>query len=132
MTRAAVILNSKAARERVAKWAMTAPTGTRVEFKEVKRTLEQNAKLWAMLTDVARQVEHAGRRYDTESWKVLFMHALGREMSFLPALDGQTFVPIGHRSSDLSKSEMSELIEFIHAWGAEHGVVFSDQEREAA
>ena len=45
---------------------------------------------------------------------------------FLPALDLKTFVPIGHRSSDLSKSEMTELIELIFQWGAEHGVTFHD------
>lgn len=135
MSRATVILNSVEARRRVAKWAMSAPSGTRVEFKEVKRSLPQNDKLWAMLTDVSKQAEHMGRRYTPDEWKVLFMHALGQEVEFLPALDGKTFVPFGHRSSDLGKSEMTALIELIFAWGAEHGVVFHEpgtREREAA
>ena len=135
MSRATVILNSAEARRRVGKWAMSAPSGTRVEFKEVKRSLPQNDRMWAMLTDVSKQAEHVGRRYTPDEWKVLFMHALGQEVEFLPALDGKTFVPFGHRSSDLGKSEMTALIELIFAWGAEHGVVFHEpgtREREAA
>jgi len=135
MSRATVILNSAEARRRVAKWAMSAPSGTRVEFKEVKRSLPQNDKLWAMLTDVSKQAEHVGRRYTPDEWKVLFMHALGQEVNFLPALDGRTFVPFGYRSSDLSKSEMTALIDLISTWGAEHGVAFYEpgaREEEAA
>ncbi len=132
MSRAVIVLNTQADRARAAKWAMTAPLGTRVEWKEVKRSLPQNDRMWAMLTDVAKQAEHAGRKYSPDEWKVLFMHALGQEMTFLPALDMKTFVPIGHRSSDLSKSEMTALIELIFSWGAEHGVTFHDDRKAEA
>lgn len=131
MSRATVILTDRSTRDRVCRWAQTAPSGTRVEFKEVKRSLEQNARMWAMLTDVARQATHMGRRYTPDEWKVLFLHALGKEMTFLPALDGTTFVPYGQHSSDLGKSEMTALIDLIFAWGAEHGVTFHDDRKEA-
>jgi hypothetical protein len=127
LSRAVVILNAAADRERVAHWAMTVPWGTRVEFKEVKRSLAQNDRMWAMLTDIARQATHNGRKYTTDQWKVLFMHACGREaIEFLPALDGSAFIPWGNRSSDLSVKEMTELIEFMFAWGAEHEVTFHE------
>ena len=126
MSRALIIINGKVDRDQACRWVQTAPSGTRIEFKETKRSLPQNDRMWAMLSDVAKQAEHAGRKYTPDEWKVLFMHALGQEMTFLPALDMKTFVPIGHRSSDLSKSEMTELIELIFAWGAEHGVTFHD------
>ena len=54
------------------------------------------------------------------------MHACGREVRFLPGLDEKTFVPWGQSSSDLSKQEMTDLIETIFAWGASHGVIFND------
>lgn len=130
--RAALTLNSPQARQRAVLWCQKLPDGTRVEFKRSKRSIPQNSMMWALLTDVSQQVEHAGRRYAPEDWKALFMHALGQEVRFLPALDGQSFVPIGYRSSDLSKGEMTELIELIFSWGAEHGVVFHDQQAEAA
>jgi hypothetical protein len=37
-------------------------------------------------------------------------------------------IPCGRSSSDLSVHEMSELMEWIAAWGAENGIKFHDQE----
>jgi hypothetical protein len=129
MARALVTLHTAADRERAALWIKAAPQRTRVEFKGPRRTLPQNDRMWAMLTDVATQKEHCGRKYSTDQWKALFMHACGREVQFLPALDGQGFIPWGQSSSDLSVEEMTTLIEFMFAWGAEHGVTFHEPER---
>ena len=127
MTRALLTIRFATDREKAARWAMAAPVGTRIEFKRPKRTLPQNDRMWAMLTDIAEQKEHAGRKYSPDQWKVLFMHACGREVQFIPALDNGTFIPWGQSSSDLSKQEMTDLIEFMLAWGAENGVHFHDQ-----
>lgn len=132
MSRALITINSDIDRKKAANWVWSAPRGCRIEFKAAQRSTDQNARMWAMLTDVATQVEHSGRRYTPDQWKVLFMHACGREVQFLPALDGATFIPWGQSSSDLSKHEMSELIDFIGAWGAEHGVAFHDPQEKAA
>ena len=132
MSRALVVCYSQADRRKAADWCMKAPTGTRIEFKASKRTLPQNDRMWSMLTEVATQVTHLGNKYTPDQWKVLFMHACGREVQFLPGLDEKTFIPWGQSSSDLSKEEMSELIEFIFAWGAEHGVTFHDDAQEQA
>lgn len=130
--RALLVLADDTFRARAIDWIRRAPKDTRVEFKGPKRTLDQNAKLWAMLTDVATQKKHCGRSYTTDQWKVLFMHACGKEVQFLPSLDGSTFIPYGHSSSDLSVDEMRDLIDFIDAWGAQNGVEFTDPNREAA
>ena len=122
-----ITVNGKSDRERASAWALKAPAGTRVEFKKPRRTIPQNDRMWAMLTDIAEQKEHAGRKYSPDQWKVLFMHACGREVQFIPALDNGTFIPWGQSSSDLSKQEMTDLIEFMLAWGAENGVHFHDQ-----
>lgn len=132
MSRATVVITGDASRQKAMHWAARAPVGTRIDFKEAKRTLPQNDRLWAMLTDVASQKEHAGRKYTPDQWKVLFMHACGREVQFIPALDNSTFIPWGQSSSDLSVGEMTELIEFIFAWGAENGVEFHEPAQEAA
>jgi len=126
MSRALITICGEADRLRAAKWVRQAPAGTRIEFKATKRTLPQNDRMWAMLTDVAAQKDHVGRRYTPDQWKIIFMHACGREVQFIPSLDGSTFIPWGQSSSDLSKAEMSELIEFMFAWGAENGVVFHE------
>ncbi len=132
MSRATVILNSRADREKVARWAMAVPPGTRCEFKEAKRTSDQNARMWAMLTDVAQQLTWHGVKLSTEDWKLVFLDALKREVRMVPNIDGNGFVNLGRSSSDLSKAEFSDLIEIIHAFGAKHGVVFHDEKAEAA
>lgn len=126
MSRALIILNTSADREKAKRWIDAMKWGGRIEFKEAKRTIPQNDRMWAMLSDVATQKTHAGRRYTPDQWKVIFMHACGREVQFIPSLDGSTFIPWGSRSSDLSKHEMSELMEFISAWCAENGVILHD------
>ena len=126
MSRALLRIDGPVTRARAADLLARVPDGTRVEFKGGRRTLPQNDRMWAMLTDVARQKEHAGRRFTPDQWKVLFLHAIGREVQFLPSLDCETFIPWGQSSSDLSKAEMSELIEFIQSWGVVNGVVFQD------
>jgi hypothetical protein len=93
-------------------------------------TLPQNARMWAMLTDVAQQVPWHGIRLAPDDWKLMFLDALKREIRMVPNLDGNGFVNLGRSSSDLSKSEMGDLMELIAAFGAKHGVKF--QETEAA
>ncbi len=116
------------ARKRAQAAIATAPHGARVKIEEPKRTLDQNALLWPLLTDIATQVQHHGEYRTPDEWKGLFMHACGKEVRFLPALDGKGFVPFGMRSSQLSKGDFSQLLEFILAWGAENGVRFSMKE----
>lgn len=126
MSRALVVLRSTADRQRAISWIERAPPGTRVEFRADQRSLDQNARLWAMLSDVASQKTHAGRRYTTDQWKCLFLAALGREIQFLPSLDGSTFVPYGGRSSQMTKADMGDLLSFMTEWGDKNGVVWSD------
>ena len=132
MSRALVILDSPIARSRAASWIMKAPHGTRCELKASKRSLPQNDRMWAMLTDIARQLPWHGLSLKPDDWKLIFLDALKRELRAVPNLDGTGFVNIGRSSSDLSKAEMTDLIELIAAFGSEHGVQFRDDERSAA
>lgn len=127
MSRAVLILAGKAQRDRATAWVANAPINTRVEFREPKRSVPQNDRMWAMLTDIAKQrPNHNGAKMTADLWKAVFMQALGAEMTMLPTLECDGFFPIGLRSSELSKSEMSDLIELMTAWGTAHGVAFHD------
>lgn len=126
MTRALIVLQNDQDRDTACRWARGVPLGSRIEFKETKRSLPQNDLMWALLTEVAQQMEHGGRKYSADEWKAIFLHAFGREISFLPSLDLKTFLPIELSSSDLSKQEMTDFIEFILKEGTERGVVFRD------
>ncbi len=125
MSRQQFILAHDLARSRALQAVKDAPEGYVVEVKEKTRTLEQNALLWALLTDVANQVEWYGKKLPTESWKDIFTAAL-RKNEVVPNLDGTGFVVLGQRTSTMGKAEFSELCELILAFGAERGVEFEE------
>ena len=131
MSRWTHILSDDLAIQRAINWIRQAPHGMRLEFKLPKRTLPQNDRMWAMLTDIAAVMRKRGTDYTTDEWKVIFMHACGREIRLLPSLDGKGFIPYGQSSSDLSKQEMTDLIEFMFAWGTENSITFHDDRRVA-
>lgn len=131
MTRVHVVIKSKADREKLVRWINGVPDFTRVELKEPKRTLAQNDRFWAMLTDISTQAMLGGKRFTTDQWKVIFLHALGQEIQLLPSLDGAGFVPFGQSSSDLSVAEMTDIIELMFKFGAENGVTFQDEKAAA-
>jgi hypothetical protein len=126
MSRATLILASRIVRSRAHAWIDKAPPNTRIEFKGPKRTIPQNDRMWAMLTDVAMQLPWHGIKLTPDDWKLIFMDALKREVRIVPNIDGTGFVNLGRSSSDLSKAEMGDLMELISAFGAQHGVVFAD------
>lgn len=119
-------------RKKAINWINKAPVNTRVDFKAPKRSVPQNDRMWAMLTEVATQVDYHGTKLTPDDWKLIFLDGLKREMRIVPNLDGNGFVNLGRSSSDLSKAEMADLITLIEAWGLQHGVVFSDHEQAEA
>lgn len=104
-----------------------APMGAVLNVREAKRTTDQNALMWSLLSDIAK-AKPMGRRHTTDDWKAIFMNACGWECQFCEGLDGRPF-PIGFRSSRLSKDQMSKLIEYMLAFGAEHNVSWTDEDR---
>ena len=124
-------LTGVGARAMAHRWVDIAPQGAVLNIREATRTVEQNAKLWAMLSDVSR-AKPQGRVLPPEIWKCLFMASLGHQCRFEPSLDGAGVVPIGFKSSRLTKAEMSDLIESVYAFGAEHGVEWSDEPQKHA
>lgn len=100
-----------------------APAGGVLTLREPTRTSEQNDKMWAMLTDISRALPMC-RRHTPDDWKAIFMNACGWECQFIEGLDGRPF-PQGFRSSRMTVAQMSAMIEYMTAWGAENGVHFS-------
>lgn len=124
MSRALIVINSQRDRERAISWVKQAGWGTRLEFKATKRSLPQNDLMWSLLTDVAQQVPWHGVKLRPDDFKILFLDALKREPRMIPNIYGDGFCQLGRSSSDLSKEEMTDLIELIIAWGTQKGVEF--------
>ncbi|MDU2939978.1 MAG: recombination protein NinB [Enterobacteriaceae bacterium] len=101
-----------------------------IEIKEMTRSIDQNSKLWAILGDVSSQVEWHGRKLNPESWKHIFTAALIKQ-DVVPNLTGDGFVVLGQSTSRMTVSQMRDLIELIHAFGAERNVRWGDESRLA-
>lgn len=125
MGRALLVINTMADRAQAMRWVDKAPRGTRITFQGPRRSLDQNARFWAMLTEISAQKLHYGIRLSPDDWRLMFLDALKREVRMVPNLDGNGFVSLGRSSSDLSKAEFSDLFDVIEAWAAREGVIFA-------
>ena len=99
--------------------------GTRltIEVKKSTRSIEQNSRLWAMLSDVSKQVDWYGRKLSPEEWKHVFTAAL-KKQDVVPGIDSG-FVVMALSTSKMTKGEMTELQDLIEAFGAQQGVRFA-------
>jgi hypothetical protein len=88
--------------------------GSRITFSAPSRTVDQNAMLWSILSQIAKR-KPGGRDLSPNVWKCLFLEAFGQEVRFEKGLEGEP-VPISRSTRSMSKKEMSELIDFIFSW----------------
>jgi hypothetical protein len=121
-----ILLRGPSQRQLAKQLVEQAPADAVVTIRPATRTLEQNSRLWAMISDVSR-AKPEGRTHTPEVWKCLFMSACGHAVQFETGLDGKPF-PVGFSSSRMTKAEMSDLMEFIAEYGSRHGVVWSEPE----
>lgn len=118
-----IIIRTAADRQRAIRWVSQMPFGGVVEFKEKRRSNEQNAAMWSLLTQITRQrPTHNGVNMSAVLWKAVFMQALGVELVMLPTLEADGLFPFGHRSSTLTIEQMTDLIEMMLAWAAKEGL----------
>jgi len=103
-----------------------APVDAVVKVAEATRNNDQNAKMWAMLSDVSR-AKPDGRMWPPETWKAAFMHSLGHQVQFADGLDGSGPFPIGFRTSRLTVKQMADLITVIAEYGDRHGVRWTEK-----
>lgn len=128
MGQAVIILTGRDTREQFCRWVMAAPPRTVASLKGVKRSIPQNSRLWAMLTDIARQATWAGKKRTTEEWKDLFAAAVKTAaggLEAVPGLDGGLMI-LGLRTSEMSAAEMADLQTYMESWCAKNGVTLSD------
>jgi hypothetical protein len=127
MSRAIVQIKCKADRNLIERWANNVPEGTTVEFRAPRRSIDQNALMWSLLGQISKQVDWYGQKLSSEDWKDVLTASL-RRTRVVPGIDAGTFVPLGMRTSQMTKEEISDLLELIYAFGAERGVKFRELE----
>ena len=102
-----------------------APEGYVVTVKLPTRSSSQNAKLHALINEVADQCEWAGKKWDADVWKRLLVAAWLRTQNespmLIPSLDGHGFDMVFEKTSKLSSAQCSDLIEYVSAFVADKG-----------
>lgn len=93
------------------------------------RSLEQNARLWSLLTDLSEQLpwQDWQRRkimMRPDEWKDFLTATFKREQRMVMGEDGASFVLVGSRTRTMGVSEMAEFQTFIEAFGTQRGVQF--------
>lgn len=113
------------------------------EIKAESKSREQEKRYHAMLGDLAGQWLFCGRRWDAEDMKRLCLDQFRRDtvkdpdlaelwrgmgqVDMAPSIDGAGVVALGVQSRKFPKKLASAFVEWLHAFGAEHGVVFEDR-----
>jgi hypothetical protein len=106
----------------------SAPYGVEVLFRERKRTHEQNDRMWAMLADVAKQLEWHGQKLTKEQWKLIFLSGLHRDAGIVPDYSGTGVIPLNiSSSSSLTVSAMTDMITLIEVYGNQKGVRWKNE-----
>ena len=112
------------------KEALQAGKQLTLEIKQANKSREQEEKYHAMIGEIANQAQHLGAKWDAESWKRLLVDQFCRENDIktgavIPNLSGDGIVQLGFQTRKFTKEQASEFVEWLHAWGAEHGITYS-------
>jgi len=110
-----------------------APAGYVVTVSEPKRSTDQNAKLHALLSDLAKSpLTWAGKRRTLDEWKMLMVsaHSVATQHpgEVIPGIEGE-FVAIRESTASMGVARASSLIEYVLAFCVSNGVELHDTER---
>jgi NinB protein len=108
------------------KTALAAGKKLTLEVKDASKSREQEEKYHAIIGDIAKQAQHMGAKWDSETWKRLLVDKYCRETGLnsqiMANLDNDGLVQLGFQTRKFSKEQASEFVEFLLAWCAENGV----------
>ena len=103
-----------------------------VKIQPMTRSLEQNAKLHAMLSDISKNATWNGERLDIYAWKNLLVSAhsiaTGEPSKMVIGIEGEV-INLRESTAQMNVKRLASLIEYVQAWGVENGVKFNDDWR---
>ena len=100
-------------------------------LREETRSDEQNRALWGWIKQLREGLPDTFGQFAPNDCKLRLMAALGSVMRFLPELDGGGMFPVGYRSSELTKTQFSALLEIINEYAARNGVKLKGEQNAA-
>lgn len=127
------------ARQRAAEWMAQAPDGYMVVVSEPGKRRIQEEKYHAMIDDIAKQTEYAGRRWDGEEMKRILVDEFAEEMRqagtplhhdgagrLIPSEDGRRVIQLGIQTRKFWVREAADFISFLYAWGEARSVTWTE------
>jgi hypothetical protein len=108
----------------------SAPEGWLVRIGEPPRTLDQSSRFWAACGEIAKTTyTWGGMRHDKQGWHDLLLsgwHVIKQHpMHLLLGIEGERVSLMKH-SRDLSKTDMSDLLDYQAAWCAVRNITLKE------
>lgn len=118
---------------------------TEILVSDPKKTRPQEEHYHKLIGDIAEQVKGYGKMRSDEWWKRALINAFRHDtkddpelaklweefgsVEMVPALNNDGFFVVGEQSRKFKKKLASAFIEWLYAYGAEEGVVWSIPKR---
>lgn len=100
-----------------------------VTIQERTRSLEQNARLHAMLSEISRKTTYLGKSRGVEFWKGLFVSgwqmATNQHPEIVPGLEGE-FINIRESTTKLTVGKLTEVMDYIEAYCGMNNITLED------
>ena len=91
---------------------------------EEKRRDVQNRRYWAIMHELAEQLNINEQQMSAETWHEWAKRRfIGVRELRLP--DGE-IIAMGMTSTDLTVAQFSDYMQMVEAWAVDHGVIFND------
>lgn len=139
MIRPPIRLTSATARQFAASYIMdAAPDGCVVSFKEPTRSEEQSRLMHSMAYDLSKQVPWCGQTLSVEQWKRFATAKLKKDRIVFDCNDkgepdaNAGLIILGMSTRDKGAKEINEIIAWFEWMGAQHGVIWSHEEKKIA
>jgi hypothetical protein len=130
MTAQTFRLDNNYMRREACRAVQVAHEGVVVEIRPAKRSLDQNDRFHALVSDIVKSgTSWRGEKLDLDDWKALLVSAhdkaTGHSGRVLPGIEGE-FVAIRRSTAKMNKAEMSSLIEYVTAWMVGNNIPIRD------
>ena len=86
-----------------------------LEIKQANKSRDQEEKYHAMIGEIAKQAQHLGAKWDSESWKRLLVDQFCKDNGLktgavIPNLAGDGIVQLGMQTRNFTKEQASEFV----------------------
>ena len=103
-----------------------------LEIKPASKSRDQERLYHELIGQIAKQAQHMGSKWDSESWKRLLVDKFVREelneaTKVIPNLDNNGIVQLGLQTRNFTKEQASEFVEFLFAWCANNGIALNEK-----